>query len=98
LRSNPNLDVDIQAKLAPALAAIHNIIREYDGADMEALLNEYDDDLDVPGVGEPNVGTGNLAQGPARTAERRQADDRRARIAGEMWQQYQAELHRRNMI
>ena len=26
LQSNPNLDVDTQAKLAPALAAIHNII------------------------------------------------------------------------
>jgi hypothetical protein len=98
LRSNPNLDVDTQAKLAPALAAIHNVIREYDGADMQSLLDEYDDD--GPGVqdGEPSEGTGNLAQGPARTAERRQADNRRDQIANEMWQQYQAELsYRRNL-
>jgi hypothetical protein len=97
LRSNPNLDVDTQAKLAPALAAIHNVIREYDDSDMEALLNEYIDD--EPGLGgEHNEGTGNLAEGPARSAERRQADGRRARITDEMWQQYQAELRRRNVI
>ena len=106
LRCNPNLDVDVQAKIAPALAAIHNVIREYDNADIEALLNEYDDDgphvplVAAEGVGEPNIGhgVGDLAEGPARTAERRRADDRRNHIADEMWQQYQAELHNRNLI
>jgi hypothetical protein len=96
LRSNPNLDVDTQAKLAPALAAIHNVIREYDDIDIMALLDE---DVDYnSGIEEPSAGAGDLAQGPARTAERRQSDARRDRIAGEMWQQYQAELRRRNMI
>jgi hypothetical protein len=96
LRSNPNLDVDTQAKLAPALAAIHNVIREYDDIDIMAQLDE---DVDYnSGIEEPSAGAGDLAQGPARTAERRQSDARRDRIAGEMWQQYQAELHRRNMI
>ena len=98
LRSNPNLDVDTQAKLAPALAAIHNVIREYDAADMQDLLDEYHDVDDGPRVGEHSQGAGNLALGPARSAERRQADTRRANIANEMWQQYQAELRRRNMI
>ena len=93
LRSNPNLDVDTQAKLAPALAAIHNVIREYDETDVQSLLNEYIDDSPV---GEPSEGTGELAQGPARTGERRQADNRRDRIADEMWRQYQTELRRRN--
>jgi hypothetical protein len=99
LRSNPNLDVDTQAKLAPALAAIHNVIREYDVADMQALLDDEDDDRVE--VGEPRLpseGAGDLAQGPARTAERRQADVRRAHIANEKWEQYRAELRRRNMI
>jgi DDE superfamily endonuclease len=98
LRSNPNLDVDTQAKLAPALAAIHNVIREYDDIDITALLDE---DVDYnSGIGEPSEGdhAGDLAQGPARTAEWRQSDARRDHIANEMWQQYQAELHRRNMI
>jgi hypothetical protein len=98
LRSNPNLDVDTQAKIAPALAAIHNVIRDYDSADLQALLNEYDNDGPGVQVGGHSEGTGNLAQGPARSVERRQADDRRDRIAGEMWQQYQAELQRRNII
>lgn len=96
MRSNPNLDVDTQAKLAPALAAIHNVIREYDNVDIQALLDEHADD--GPGVGEPTSGgVGNLAQGPARSAERQQADVRRTRIANEMWQQYQEELRRRNI-
>ena len=93
LRCNPNLDVDTQAKLAPALAAIHNVIREYDETDIQSLLDEYVDDGPV---GEPSEGTGELAQGPARTGERRQADNRRDRIADQMWRQYQAELGRRN--
>ena len=97
LRSNPNLDVDTQAKLAPALAAIHNVIREYDGVDMQALLDEYDVE-DGRGAGEPSERAGNLAEGPARTAERQQADIRRTRIANEMWQQYQTELCRRNLM
>jgi hypothetical protein len=67
LQSNSNLDVDTQAKLAPALAAIHNVIREYDDIDIMALLDE---DVDYnSGIGEPSEGAGDLAQGPARTAE-----------------------------
>ena len=60
---------------------------------VQSLLNEYIDDSPV---GEPSEGTGELAQGPARTGERRQADNRRDRIADEMWRQYQTELRRRN--
>ena len=67
LRSNPNLDVDIQAKLAPALAAIHNLIRKYDAEDIQELLNhEAADQATLP---EHSVNTRDLALGPARTAE-----------------------------
>jgi hypothetical protein len=96
LRSNPNLDVDTQAKLAPALAAIHNFIREYDDEDIQELLNrDAVDQATLPGRG---VDTGDLALGPARTAERQVADSRRDLIASAMWKQYQAELRRRGAI
>ena len=45
--------MDTQAEIAPALAAIHNFIREYDSDE----VNEY---LDVDSANE-----GNLARGPA---------------------------------
>jgi DDE superfamily endonuclease len=95
LRGNPNLDVDTQAQIAPALAAIHNFIREYDDEEIEDLLQQYDADR----AAEPSnhEATGDLAQGPARTAERQAADARRDQIANNMWQQYREELRRRDM-
>lgn len=92
LRSNPHLNVDVQAKLAPALAAIHNFITEYDAEDIQELLAA--DQATPP---EPGVDTGDLAFGPARTAERQEADSWRDCIANAMWQQYQAELRQRNI-
>ena len=44
LRCNPNLDVDTQAEIPLALAAIHNFIREYDGKGLEDLLHQDDAD------------------------------------------------------
>ena len=41
--------------------------------------------------------TGDLAEGPARTAERQQAENRRDEIAESMWVQYRAELQRRGL-
>ena len=96
LRSNPHLDVDTQARLAPALAAIHNVIREYDDEEIQDLLDE--DTADDERDGESSEATGDLAEGPARTSERQQADSRRDRIAAEMWAQYRAELRRRGIV
>jgi hypothetical protein len=95
LRHNPNLDVDTQAEIPPALAAIHNFIREYDGEELEDLLHQ--DDADRATESSHHEATGDLAQGPARTAERKAADTRRDRIANEMWHQYKAELRRRGI-
>ena len=38
LRGNPNLDIDTQAMIALALAAIHNIIQDYNEEELEELL------------------------------------------------------------
>jgi hypothetical protein len=89
LRSNPNLDIDIQAMIALALAAIHKVIQDYDEEELEALLQQAPAADMEPSHSEA---TGNLAEGPARTAERCEADTRRDEIANNMWLQYRAEL------
>jgi DDE superfamily endonuclease len=83
LRSSPDLSMDAQARITPALAAIHNVIWKYDTGEIDRFIDDIDDSV------EPGECTGDLAEGPARTAERRQADNRRDRIADSMWAQYQ---------
>jgi hypothetical protein len=93
LRCNPDLAPDIQVRLPAALAALHNVIREYDQDDLEDILNNLDfadqgfDKMDLRPRGE-----GELADGPPRQAEKRDADERRDKIAESMWIQYQAIL------
>ena len=94
MRGNPHLDVDTQAKVAPVLAAIHNFIREYDEEKIADLLQQ--DGAESDGATGPS-NHGDLAQGPARTAEQHAADARRDQIATDMWQQYRRELRRRGM-
>ena len=94
LRGNPNPDVDTQAMIAPALAAIHNVIQDYNGEELEELLQQAPAPDMEPSHGEA---TGNLAEGPARTAEQHEADTRRDKIANNMWLQYRAELQRRGL-
>jgi hypothetical protein len=80
--------MDVQARLAPALAAIHNFIRLYDPDEILDLMDGAEDIQ--PGVRVPQIG--DLALGPARAAERVLADGKRDGIARDMWIQYQAEL------
>jgi hypothetical protein len=86
--------MDTQTRLPPALAALHNFIRKHDPDD----INDFDDVEDEqPGTRtEEPAREGQLADGLAGVAERRQASDRRDRIAQELWAGYQAELRRRN--
>jgi DDE superfamily endonuclease len=88
----PHYDMDVQARLAPALAAIHNFIRLYDPDEILDLLAEAEDTQ--PGARIPQ--TGDLALGPARAAERMLADGKRDGIAQSMWVQYQMELANRD--
>jgi hypothetical protein len=66
----PHYGMDVQACLAPALAAIHNFIRLYDPDEILDLLAEAEDTQ--PGA--RILQTGDLALGPARAAERVLAD------------------------
>src|SRR3981189_3020985 len=87
----PHLDMDTQARLAPALAAIHNFIRLYDPDEIIELIDGAEDMQPGTRVAQ----TGNFAVGPANAAERASADRKRDEIAQQMWIQYQAELERR---
>ena len=76
--------MDLQARLPPALAAIHNFIRDLDPTD----LNDFQEAEDA----QPGWRSGDLAEGIPQNAERRRANSRRDRIAEDMWQQYQRHL------
>lgn len=101
LRRNPDLASDIQARLPAALAALHNIICEYDQDDLEDFLDDEefaDQDFDEMDLQPTGRAEGELAEGPPRRAERREADARRDEIAESMWVQYQAVLAQRGEI
>ena len=86
--------MDTQARLPPALAAIHNFIRKHDPHN----LDDYEDVEDPqPGLrAAGGVGEGELLAGLPKAAERRQALVRWNGIAQDMWEQYMAERSRRN--
>jgi hypothetical protein len=78
----PELDMHWQARLPAALAAIHNFIRDRDPMDIEDIMDPVDP--------EPGAQAGELAQGVPRAAEKDRKNQRRDRIAKEMWDQYVA--------
>ena len=89
--------MDVQTHLPPALAALHNFIRKYDGDDIADF-----DDVEDPQPGARMEGLaaeeGQLAEGLPGAAERQQASGRRDRIAQELWTAYQAELSRHSNL
>lgn len=96
----PSLDIDLQAELPPALAAIHNFIRIHDSGEIDDYP-EYNERMsETPAPGEPSdaappTSTGMLAFGMPGAAEKAASVIRREGIAVDMWAQYQAERVRR---
>ena len=72
LRCNPDLAPDIQACLPAALAALHNIICEYDQDNLEDFIDDDADlaDKDIDEMDLQPIDQGDLAEGPPRQAER----------------------------
>jgi len=69
----------IQALIPPALAALHNFIWQYDPEEIRVYDNEvFDPQMDY------QESAGELV-----TDEMLRANERRDRMAGEMWEQYQ---------
>ncbi len=78
----------VQARIPPALCALHNFIRTHDSEE----IGEFPPDLVDPSQGEQN---GSLGQGTASRAEVRRAQALRDQIAQDMWEDYQRELQER---
>ena len=93
---NPDLTPDIQAHLPSALAALHNVICEYDQDELDDFLDESEfADQDIGELDLQAGDEGQLAEGPPGRAEKRDADKRRDEIAEQMWIQYQQVLESR---
>lgn len=76
----------IQARIPPALCAVHNFIRYHD----EDEIHEFVLDLHDQNPGDIY---GELAAGPAVRAEKERAEIRRDNIAQAMWESYQELVH-----
>lgn len=95
-----NFDMSIQARISPALAALHNFILQFDPMDIEDFLNDpnifndgseeaeyYSDDM-----------YGNLATDTPSREEKEEAERMRDEIAQSMWEQYQQWLGDNGLI
>jgi hypothetical protein len=84
--------MDIQALILPALAALHNFIWEWDPKEIaiydDGGDDDSDDDDDFEFPSHPQS-VGELGIGQVTPAERNRANQRRDRITGDMWEQYQ---------
>lgn len=83
--------MDIQIRIPPGLAAVHNMLVELDPFDLEQHLEELDEDGGPPDCqrGYCPEHSGQLASGPVTRAEERRANARRDQMAQEMWVDYQ---------
>lgn len=92
----PEYSMAMQARIPPAMAALHNFILQFDSEEREDIL---DTDLE-----DPNPGTraqeqfGNLADGPTPPIEKARSEARRDVIAQAMWDSYQQELQNRGEL
>jgi DDE superfamily endonuclease len=86
----PEYSMDIQARVFPALAAIHNYILEKDPIEIADMLPPSDDDV-IDRIED----SGRLATEYPRQAEKEDANARRDQIAENMWNDYQRVLRER---
>lgn len=91
LTNPPQLDIELQARILPGLAAIHNLIMKHDPTDLQDFGEVHDPE---PGYVQD---FGSLAEGPTSRAEKARADARRDRIAENMWESYQDLLRERGV-
>jgi len=89
--------MSIQVLIPPALAALHNFIRKYDPDEIEMYAD--DETLEVGlEIGARAGSVGELGTGSVTREETDRANERRDRIAGAMWEQYQGYLESREAL
>ena len=88
LRIPPEYGMGVQAQIPPALAALHNFIRQYDPQEIQMYDDELrDEPLELQMALHPES-AGELRTVSVTPNERRQANERRDKIADDMWEQY----------
>jgi len=80
--------MEIQARIPPALCAVHNFIHHNDPSDFD----DTSDPNDIPGSHATGGGIGDLAIRAINAAERERAQSNRDKIATEMWNSYMASV------
>ena len=85
----PEFSLEIQARIPPGLAAVHNFILEHDPSDIASQMGPVDD---MPGTQHEGAQFGTLSNGPLSTREKARAKQWRDGISQRMWDDYQA-LH-----
>jgi hypothetical protein len=95
LQLPPEYDMRIQALILPALAALHNFIREYDPKEIQTYDDEDDNALLDLQMGVHPESVGDLELSAVTPRERVRANKRRDKIAADMWEQYQHHLQTR---
>ena len=81
--------MDIQARIPPSMAAIHNFILDHDSEEVSEVLETPDPN---PGNLPVEQDFGTPSHRPPNTAEKACAKRKQDRIAQEMWDSYQAVL------
>ncbi|KAF5376797.1 hypothetical protein D9757_009487 [Collybiopsis confluens] len=94
LNRPPHFSLDIQARIPPALAALHNFILTFDPTKIEDFLRNpslFEQEKEV------RNDFGTLANGAPSRQEKEEAERARDEIAKAMWVQYQEWLHNNNI-
>lgn len=87
----PEYDMDIQARVPSALAALHNFILQHDSIEWDDLL---DADVEDPSPGSrgEDANFGDLARGETTPQEKRRSEAKRDVIAEAMYESYREYL------
>ena len=89
----PEYTLDVQARVFPACAALHNIILKYDPEELRDMLPPDGNDDII----ETGHSTGELATEFPQRVKKEQANSRCDAIAQDMWEGYQDALQARGM-
>ncbi|KAH8826326.1 hypothetical protein DL96DRAFT_1465984, partial [Flagelloscypha sp. PMI_526] len=83
LMTPPHMNLDVQARIPPALAAVHNFIIDNDPDDLQDYMDICEDPS--PGIFRTE---GQLAVSRTSAREKQGADTKRANVALAMWNAY----------
>lgn len=95
----PQFSMSIQARIPPAMCALHNFLLSHDPTDVDHYLTGNDEDDADPNPGQTQDNDfGVLAAAAVTAEEKTRAEENRDRISKEMWDDYQRVLCEREQM